>query len=95
MRSRFWLLPMLMLAWVNLHPGFIAGLEVIAAYVLLEATDPLCTERRQGALLRLRQAWPWLGACVAVTLGNPRGTGIYSDAFTLFGLNAPVQGFRR
>jgi hypothetical protein len=34
MRSRPWLLPVIMLFWVNLHPGFIAGLGVIGAYLL-------------------------------------------------------------
>ena len=41
MRSRLWLLPLLMLLWVNLHPGFIAGIGAIGAYLLLEATDLL------------------------------------------------------
>jgi hypothetical protein len=32
-RVRLWLLPVLMLLWVNLHPGFIAGLALVGAYV--------------------------------------------------------------
>lgn len=92
MRSRPWLLPVVMLAWVNLHPGFIAGLGVIAAYLLLEAGDLLFTKRRQGVLLRLRRVWPWLTACVAATLLNPWGPEIYSASFNLFGLKAPAQG---
>ncbi len=35
-RARLWLLPLLMLAWVNLHQGFVTGLAMMGAYVMLE-----------------------------------------------------------
>ena len=91
MRSRPWLLPVIMLLWVNLHPGFIAGVGVIGAFLLLEISDLLFAERRQAALLRLRPR-PWLAACGMATLVNPWGPKIYVASLNLSGLAAPAQG---
>src|ERR1700690_1890509 len=44
LRCRLWLLPVIMLFWVNLHPGFIAGLGAIGAYLLIEISDLLFAE---------------------------------------------------
>jgi hypothetical protein len=92
MRSRPWLLPVIMLLWVNLHPGFIAGLGAIGAYLLIEVCDLPFADRRQAVLLRLRKIWPWLTACTAATLVNPWGPKIYISSLTLSGLAAPPQG---
>ncbi len=91
-RSRPWLLPVIMLLWVNLHPGFIAGLGLIGAYLVIEVCDLLFADRRQAVLLRLRKIWPWLAACGAATLINPWGPRIYVASLTLSGLAAPAQG---
>ena len=91
-RARPWLLPLAMLLWVNLHPGFIAGLGAIAAYLLVEAADLLFAPRRHSAIARLRRIWPPLLACVAATLVNPWGPKIYTSSLTLSGLVAPPQG---
>jgi tetratricopeptide (TPR) repeat protein len=91
-RSRPWLLPVVMLFWVNLHPGFIAGLGAIGAYLLVEAADLPFAERRQAVLLRLRRVWPWLAACGAATLVNPWGPRIYVASLNLFGLAGSAQG---
>jgi Tfp pilus assembly protein PilF len=91
-RSRPWLLPLIMLLWVNLHPGFIAGLGVIGAYLLIEVCDLLFADRRQAVLLRLRKVGPWLATCCAATLINPWGPRIYVASLTLSGLAAPAQG---
>jgi tetratricopeptide (TPR) repeat protein len=76
-RVRLWLLPVLMLLWVNLHQGFIAGLVLLGAYVFSELCDVLFPGRRDAALARLRMALPWVVASVAATLVNPWGFGIY------------------
>jgi tetratricopeptide (TPR) repeat protein len=91
-RSRPWLLPVVMLFWVNLHPGFIAGLGAIGAYLLVEVSDLLFSERRQAVLLRLKKIWPWLAACGVATLVNPWGPKIYVASLTLAGLAAPAGG---
>jgi tetratricopeptide (TPR) repeat protein len=73
-----WLLPLLMIAWVNLHLGFIAGLALIAAFVGVELLElPSSETRRREALLRLKRAWPCFAATAAATLVNPWGWGLY------------------
>jgi tetratricopeptide (TPR) repeat protein len=81
-----------MLFWVNLHPGFIAGLGAIGAYLLIEFSDLILPERRQAVLQRLRRVWPWLAACGAVTLMNPWGTRIYTASLNLAGVSGSSQG---
>jgi Flp pilus assembly protein TadD len=80
-RARLWLLPILMVAWVNLHLGFIAGLALLAAYVAVEALDMVWRERRQAAAARLRGYWPWLIVTCVATLANPWGWGIFAAVF--------------
>jgi tetratricopeptide (TPR) repeat protein len=74
---RLWLLPILMLLWVNMHHGFVAGLALMGAYVFSEVCDLVFADRRASAVARLRKAVPWLFASAAVTLVNPWGFGIY------------------
>lgn len=77
-RARLWLLPLLMIAWVNLHLGFIAGLALMGAYVIAEILEAaIAKTQRREALLRLRRAAPWLLCSVLATLANPWGWGIY------------------
>ena len=79
--ARLWLLPLLMAAWVNLHLGFVAGLALLAAYLLIEFLEMLWGDRRRAAADRLGYAWPWLLATVAATVANPWGAGIYRAVF--------------
>ncbi len=92
LRSRLWLLPVLMLLWVNLHPGFIAGLAAIGAYLLVEATDLLFVARRNAAVARLRRSWPWLAASAAITMVNPWGPKIYAAALGMLDTGGSSQG---
>ena len=80
-RSFLWLLPILMLAWVNLHPGFAAGLALCGAYLLLEVLDLPFPEHRAAIRTRLHRAWPWLTSLVITTLVNPWGLNIYRVLF--------------
>src|SRR6202050_3427774 len=66
-----------MVAWVNLHLGFIAGLALCGAYVLLELLDLPFAETRPPARARLKHAWPWLALSAVATLVNPWGANIY------------------
>ncbi len=70
-RSRLWLLPLMMVAWVNLHLGLTAGLGLLIGYVLLECIEMVWREHRQRAIGNLRRAWPWFLATIAATLVNP------------------------
>jgi tetratricopeptide (TPR) repeat protein len=75
--TRLWVLPLIMIAWVNLHPGFVAGLALIGAYVLIELLDIPFAGRRDGSLSRLLAAVPWFAATALATLVNPWGWKIY------------------
>ncbi|HEX8927006.1 MAG TPA: tetratricopeptide repeat protein, partial [Terriglobales bacterium] len=91
-RIRLWVVPIIMLLWVNLHPGFIAGVGLIAAYILIEALQIPFSDLRTGALQRLSQSWPWLTAGVAATFVNPFGPAVYGQALVLAGAqNASTQ----
>jgi Flp pilus assembly protein TadD len=75
--SPLWLLPLLMVVWVNLHLGFVGGLALCGAYVCLELLELPFPENRTAVLTRLRRAWPWLALTGAATLVNPWGWNIY------------------
>lgn len=75
--SRLWLLPVLMMFWVNLHTGFIAGLALIAAYLVAESGDLISSSLRAAAIRRIRAAAPWLGLSALATLINPWGWRMY------------------
>jgi hypothetical protein len=77
--ARLWQLPLLMVAWVNLHLGFIAGWAVLTAYVYLELLEiSFPGARRMRALGRLKRATPWVLATVLATLVNPWGWGLFA-----------------
>jgi tetratricopeptide (TPR) repeat protein len=82
-RVRLWLLPVLMVAWVNLHQGFVTGLAMMGAYVLLELFELPFAVRRGPAILRLRRSTPWLAGAAVATLLNPWGPRIYPAIFRL------------
>lgn len=77
-RAPLWLLPPLMIAWVNLHLGFISGLALVGAYVFMECVELPLRDRRANALTRLRKAAPWLGLTVLATFVNPWGPRLYA-----------------
>jgi hypothetical protein len=93
-RARLWLLPLLMVAWVNLHLGFVAGLGLIGMYVVTELLetvfDPAC---RRAALERLRRASGWLLCTALATLVNPWGWGIYRALVWQERVTAQYQSF--
>jgi len=77
-RAPLWLLPALMIAWVNLHLGFIAGLLLFAGFIGLDGLDiVLSPSKRSDALGRLRHSIPWFAATAICTLINPWGWGLY------------------
>lgn len=77
-RSPLWLLPLLMMCWVNLHTGFVAGCALTGAYLIVEALELPFDDRRTAAIFRCKQALPWLIASVLVTIINPWGVRIFA-----------------
>ena len=76
--ARLWLLPLLMVAWVNVHLGFVAGLALIVAYVGIELLEMILgDERRRAASERLRHASVWLVGTALITVANPWGWEVY------------------
>jgi tetratricopeptide (TPR) repeat protein len=77
-RARLWWLPLLMIAWVNLHFGFASGIALVVAYVAAELLETVFgAERRRAAIEKLRRAGPWLLLTGLATLVNPWGWNIY------------------
>src|SRR5207244_6437934 len=77
-RSRaLYLLPAVMLLWVNLHAGFVLGYAILGIALFVEGARALL--RRPGAmsLPRLRTMAAILAASVAVAIVNPNGWDIY------------------
>jgi tetratricopeptide (TPR) repeat protein len=67
----FWAAPLLMIAWVNTHPGFIFGLALLVWYLAAEVVD------RQFS--RLRKNLPWVLATAAAVLLNPSGVKVLAQ----------------
>lgn len=77
--AKLWLLPIFSLMWVNLHWGFVVGLGLCLAYLMLESCEMLFSQRRAQSVVRLRKAWPWLLAMAIATFVNPWGPRIYAE----------------
>jgi tetratricopeptide (TPR) repeat protein len=82
-RARLWLLPLMMVAWVNLHLGLTAGLGLIAGYVLLECLEMVWPDHRRAAFDHLRCAWPWFLATLGAMLVNPWGWRVFATSLRL------------
>ena len=83
-----YLLPLLMVVWVNMHGGFVAGLLILACYGVGEAlTSVFQTEvfEAKGVLLaawrRSAPYWQSLGLCAAATFVNPYGWQLHRHVF--------------
>jgi len=74
-RAPLWALPVVMLAWANLHGGFLAGLGAVGLVILLRASENLAAFGwRSGRLSEgTQRLWVTLAACAAVTFINPLG----------------------
>ena len=90
-RDRLWLLPVLSVAWVNLHGGFPLGLGLIGIFWL----DALIATIRGEVPVparRLRKLTLTGAAAAVATLANPAGFRLYRDILAVLS-DPPSQQF--
>ncbi len=91
---RLWLLPLLMVLWVNVHGSFVLGGALIALIFLGEWGRRLVHEYRthgfaprlllaNACTLPLRSLFAWGGVTAFAMLINPRGIGVLGYVFNL------------
>lgn len=83
-RRSLYLLPALMLLWVNFHGGFIAGLLITGCYALGEFLTTLA-EGGEHFLTAWRNSAPYwysFGLCTCATLVNPYGWRLHQHVFS-------------
>ncbi len=78
-RDRLWVLPVLMIFWVNLHGAFVLGLGLTVLYLVVGMVPKLVGAGGDRDLsgARLRKLGLVLAACLAATLVNPEGYKLY------------------
>jgi hypothetical protein len=83
--NRLYLLPPIMLLWVNLHGGFLGGFILMGAYLIGNIFSMLSTSpaSRRVSMQKLRQLEIAMLASVTVCLINPRGYTILLFPFKL------------
>ena len=92
-RKSLYLLPVLMVLWVNLHGGFIAGILILGCYAVGESLTSLLsatgfettesgTHKWRAAWQRSAPYWNTLLLCSAATLANPYGWRLHQHIFT-------------
>jgi hypothetical protein len=84
-RNYLYLLPPLMLLWVNLHGGFMAGFMLICVYLAGNALRLFAADAavRGESRRRLRDYGLLLLFCLLASLANPHGVHILLFPFTL------------
>jgi hypothetical protein len=74
-RAPLWALPIVMVAWANVHGGFVAGLGAVGLAILLRASENITEFGWSFGRLGegTRRLWVALAACTAATFLNPLG----------------------
>lgn len=84
--GRLWLLPAVMLVWVNVHAGFFLGLALVFLFALCELPGALGSPAGRAANMRRLKALSATGAAtLAATFANPSGPAILLFPFQLTG----------
>jgi hypothetical protein len=95
--TRLFVLPVLMVVWVNLHGGFLAGLIIMGCYAAGEAASALVEPDKSIARRRTVSAGYFaaaLVACAAATLANPYGIRLHTHIWrTLTDPESPLYRF--
>jgi hypothetical protein len=81
-----WLLPVLMLPWCSLHPGFPAAFVLIGCHLVASGCAWIWTRRGPSRRATLRTALV-LGVCVAVSFVNPNGWRLHAHIVDFLGMD--------
>jgi len=85
-KNRLYLLPPIMLLWVNLHGGFILGLVLIGVYIAGNLFIAIWrSDARQSARRKIKNLSLWFLVCLLATLLNPKGYKILLFPFGVIG----------
>jgi len=84
-KNRLYLMPPILLLWVNLHGGFLAGFMLLAIYFMGEVPDFFCNnvEMRDRARKRIKALFITIAVCIPVSCINPYGYHILLFPFNL------------
>ncbi|MBZ5537175.1 MAG: hypothetical protein LAO31_14565 [Acidobacteriia bacterium] len=84
--KRMWVLPLLMVFWVNLHAGFIAGVTLVLTFFFSAALEYLFAtpERRPVLRLKVLETGGVAFTTVAASLLNPNGYKLYTYLYEYF-----------
>src|SRR6266571_4106380 len=90
--NRLWMLPILMVLWVNLHGAFPLGLVIIALFIAGEGCRRFVAGTDTAALTwpELRRLAFVLVLCLLATLANPEGYKVYDYVRTVMA-DSPSQ----
>lgn len=84
-RRRVWWFAPLFAVWANVHPGFVAGLAILAIYAAGDVLEARRGVDRAEWLDRARYHAAGLGIAFAATLVNPFGIGLLDAVLTMLG----------
>jgi hypothetical protein len=84
-KNQLFVLPFLMLLWVNLHGGYIFGLMLLLVYLLGDLAGLYFSEKREAQehLYKLKSVAVIFAACLLASLCNPQGYRILIFPFAL------------
>ncbi|XSG73549.1 hypothetical protein ACP8Y2_15305 [Herpetosiphon llansteffanensis] len=84
-----WLLPIIEIAWVNLHSAFTLGPILVGAAAVGAIIDRRRDHHEAPIYATMRALWLAFAAMLAATLINPRGWGVWIEGWSM--LTAPFS----
>jgi hypothetical protein len=80
--KKLWLLPMIFVAWANIHIQFVYGLGLLGIFacepIMMRVLRLAGEEEIRVAFARAKYFWMALGGCLLATFVNPYGPKLYS-----------------
>jgi hypothetical protein len=80
--KKLWLLPLIFVAWANIHIQFVYGLGLLGVFacepIVMRVPRLVREEEIREAFARAKYIWVALGGCLLATFVNPYGQKLYS-----------------